>query len=68
MGSDIFQFGPGRAEKIGFKDFNFALKIIVSTGIAMNRDKHLMDCRGHQELTKGKTRVGFEKFRKFPFQ
>ena len=28
MGSDIFQFGPGRAEKIGFRDFNFALKIM----------------------------------------
>ena len=49
MGSDIFQFGPGRDEKIGFKDFNFAFKIIVNTGIAMNRYKHLMDCRGHQE-------------------
>ena len=49
MGSDIFQFGPGRDEKIGFKDFNFALKIIVNTEIAMNRYKHLMDCRGHQE-------------------
>ena len=49
MGSDIFQIGPGRAEKIGFKDFNFALKIIVNTGIAMNSDKHLIDCRGNQE-------------------
>ena len=49
MGSDIFQFGPGRDEKIQFKDFNFALKIQVNTGIAMNRDKHLMDYRGYQE-------------------
>ena len=49
MGSDIFQFGPGRAEKIWLKDFNFALKIQVNTGIAMNRDKHLMDYRGQQE-------------------
>ena len=49
MGSDIFQFGPGSAEKIEYKDFNLALKIIVNTGIAMNRDKHLTDCRGHQE-------------------
>ena len=31
MFSDSFQFGPGRAEKIGFKDFNFSLKIIVNT-------------------------------------
>ena len=30
----------------------------------MNRDKHLMDYRGHQEWTKGKTRVSFEMFRK----
>ena len=49
MGTGSLQFGPGNAEIIGFKDFNFALKIIVNTGIAMNRDKHLMDCRGHQE-------------------
>ena len=49
MGSDIFQFGPGSAEKIGFKDFNFALKIIVNTGIAMNRGKYLIDCIGRQE-------------------
>ena len=28
MGSDIFQFGPGSAEKIGFKDFNFYFKIM----------------------------------------
>ena len=40
MGSEIFQFGLGRAEKFGFKDFNFALKILENTGIAMNRDKH----------------------------
>ena len=43
MGSDIFQFGPGTTEKIRFKDFNFALKIIVNKGITMNRDKQLMD-------------------------
>ena len=40
MGSEIFQFGLGRAEKFGFKDFNFSLKILENTGIAMNRDKH----------------------------
>ena len=28
IGTDIFQFGPGRAEKIGFKDFDFALKML----------------------------------------
>ena len=49
MGSEIFQFGPGRAEEFGVEDFNFALKIIVNTGFAMNWDKHLMDCIGHQE-------------------
>ena len=37
MGSEIFQFGLGRAEKFGFKDFNFAL-ILENTGIAMNRE------------------------------
>ena len=36
MGSDIFKFGPGRAEKIWFKDFNFALKIQVNTRIAIS--------------------------------
>ena len=39
MGSDIFQFVPGKAEKIWFKDFNFALKIQVNTGIAINSEQ-----------------------------
>ena len=45
----IFPFGQKRGKKIGFKDFNFVLKILENTGIAMNRDKYLIDCRGHQE-------------------
>ena len=55
IGTKIFPFGQKRDKKIGFKDFNFALKIIENTGIAMNGDKYLIDCRGHQEWTKDKT-------------
>ena len=29
MGTEIFQFGPGKAEKIGFKDVNLNYKVIV---------------------------------------
>ena len=29
IGTEIFQFGPGRAEKIGFKDVNLNYKVIV---------------------------------------
>ena len=32
MDTGSLQFGPGNAEIIGFKDFNFALKMSVSTG------------------------------------
>ena len=33
-----------------------------------NSDPRLMGYRGHQKWTKDKSRVSFEKFRKFPFQ
>ena len=49
-------------EKIAFKDFNFASKILVNTGIGMFMDKHLKRVLGVDY------RVSFEKFRKFPFQ
>ena len=29
MGTEIFQFGPGKAEKIGFKDVNLNYEVIV---------------------------------------
>ena len=29
MGTEIFQFGPGKAEKIGFKDVNLKYRVIV---------------------------------------
>ena len=29
MDTEIFQFGPGKAEKIGFKDVNLNYKVIV---------------------------------------
>ena len=29
IGTEIFQFGPGRAEKIGFKDVNLNLEVIM---------------------------------------
>ena len=29
MGTEIFQFGPRKAEKIGFKDVNLNYKVIV---------------------------------------
>ena len=29
MGTEIFQFGPGKTEKIGFKDVNLNYKVIV---------------------------------------
>ena len=29
MGTEIFQFGPGKAEKIGFKDVNLNCEVIV---------------------------------------
>ena len=29
MGTEIFQFGPGKAEKIGFKDVNLNFKVFM---------------------------------------
>ena len=29
MGTEIFQFGPGKAEKIRFKDVNLNFKVFV---------------------------------------
>ena len=29
MGTEIFQFGPGKAEKIGLKDVNLNYEVIV---------------------------------------
>ena len=30
MGTEIFHFGPGKAEKIGFKDVNLNFKVFVT--------------------------------------
>ena len=29
MGTEFFQFGPGKAEKIGFKDINLNYEVVV---------------------------------------
>ena len=47
MSTEFFQFGPDNTEIIALKDFNFASKISVNTGILIFIDYHLMGHLGH---------------------
>ena len=44
MGTEIFQFGPGRAEKIGFKDVNLNYKVIVIMDFWLRQELKKSQC------------------------
>ena len=44
MGTEIFQFGPGKAEKIGFKDGNLNYKVIVIMDFWLRQELKKSQC------------------------
>ena len=44
MGTEIFQFGPGKAQKIGFKDVNLNYKVIVIMDFWLRQELKKSQC------------------------
>ena len=68
MGTWILQIGPGNAEIIGLKDFDFALKMLQGNPKIWNSVDTLTHHRVNQEWMRDKSSMSFTKFRKFPSQ
>ena len=68
MDTGSLQFGPGNAEIIGFKDFDFALKMLQGNPRIWSSVDALTHHRVNQEGMRDKSSMSFTKFRKFPSQ